>query len=279
MTHSTLSLYGLKWNPFAQDLPEEALISNSQVDYFFWRSEQLVKEGGFAMLSGDSGLGKSVTLRMLHQRLSNLRDVSIAQITRPQSSLWEFYAELGAAFNLELKMSRRWHGYKELRAKWLNHINATLMCPVLLIDEAQELLPKVLSEIRLISSMCFDSKSILTIILCGDRRLPDKFRSPELIPLGNRIKARLILEPYDKEQLVELMEESLRRAGAIELMSSGLKHTLAEHASGNPRLMMNMAHELLMLGARRNVDQLDEKLFFECFCQDKTKRTRKVAAK
>jgi type II secretory pathway predicted ATPase ExeA len=65
-----LALFGLKWNPFSPEIPEEALITNPRFDNFFFRVENLVMDGGFAMIVGDSGLGKSVSLRMLAKRLN-----------------------------------------------------------------------------------------------------------------------------------------------------------------------------------------------------------------
>jgi len=67
-----LSLYGLKWNPFAPEVPVEAFHVGARLDSFCWRVEQLVGEGGFALVTGLSGLGKSVTLRVLAERLSAL---------------------------------------------------------------------------------------------------------------------------------------------------------------------------------------------------------------
>ena len=66
MNKKLLALYGLKWNPFSPDLPSEALRVVPKVQSFCWRIEQsLVREGGFALISGDPGTGKSVVLRIL----------------------------------------------------------------------------------------------------------------------------------------------------------------------------------------------------------------------
>jgi type II secretory pathway predicted ATPase ExeA len=64
MNPSLLARYGLKWNPFSQELPTEALRLTPQAEDFLWRIEQNhVREGGFALIHGDPGTGKSVVLR------------------------------------------------------------------------------------------------------------------------------------------------------------------------------------------------------------------------
>ena len=61
----TLSLYGLKWNPFSPELPNEGLLVTPRIENFAWRVEQLVQEGGFALITGESGTVKSVALRIV----------------------------------------------------------------------------------------------------------------------------------------------------------------------------------------------------------------------
>ena len=68
------------------------------------------------------------------------------------------------------------------------------------IDEAQECAPTVLSELRLLSSVELDSRSILTVILSGDSRLKAKLESPELLPLASRVRSRLRAEPLSAAQ-------------------------------------------------------------------------------
>ncbi len=266
-----LTLYGIKWNPFLPDLPPEGLIETEQAKRFAWKIENLVMDGGFALITGEPGTGKSVTLRILYERLRNLRDVKVGTFTRPQSGLGDFYRELGAIFDVDLRASNRYGGYRALREKWKLHIESTLLRPVLLIDESQEMPAATLSELRLLSSMNFDSQNILTVVFCGDRRLAEKFRAPDLQPLGSRIRARLVTEPATKPELTALLKESIARAGNPNLMSQELITALVDHAAGNFRILTTMAAELLMEAIAREKSQLDEQLFFEVFQPQKTR--------
>ena len=88
MNQKLLALYGLKWNPFLPGLPTEAIYVSPRVENFCWRIEHAqIREGGFAMIHGDPGSGKSVALRLLAERLTRLSDVTVGVMTHPQSSL------------------------------------------------------------------------------------------------------------------------------------------------------------------------------------------------
>jgi general secretion pathway protein A len=67
MNKKLLALYGLKYNPFSSEVPVEALYPHPTLENFCWRIEHvLVQEGGFALVSGEPGMGKSVALRHYH---------------------------------------------------------------------------------------------------------------------------------------------------------------------------------------------------------------------
>ena len=260
-----LALWGLKWNPFTPDLPHDALMVTAKIDNFAWRVEQLVQEGGFALICGDSGTGKSVALRIVAQRLAALRDVSVGVLERPQSQSADFYRELGDIFSVKLRPSNRWGGFRALRERWKAHVASAHIKPVLLIDEAQEMHPNVLSELRILSSSDFDSTSLLTVILSGDGRLSELLRHEDLIPLGTRIRTRLHTEAASREELLELLRHALSKAGNAALMTAELMETLVDHAAGNYRVLMTMGADLLAHGMGREVEQLDEKLYLELY--------------
>jgi len=257
------SFFGIKWNPFANDTPSAALLTSVRTDAFCWRIEKLVYEGGFALLSGDPGTGKSVTLRLIHSKLEKIPDVCVAALSRPQSSMADFYRELGTLFQIETRSNNRWGSFKAFRERWLSHCNTTRQRPVLIIDEAQELSVAVANELRLLASFEFDSRAILTVIIAGDGRLVEKLRSPELLPLDSRIRTRLKLEAMAKDELESLLRHSLDEVGQPKLMTDDLIHTVVDHAQGNPRALMILANELLIAGLKKQVPKLDTDLFFD----------------
>lgn len=277
MNRQLLALYGLKWNPFATDVPVEALYCTPCLEAFYWRVEHaLIREGGFAMVSGEPGTGKSVVLRLLAKRLSNLRDLQVGVISLPSGRMADFYREMGDVFGLELSPHNRWGGFKKLRERWQAHMESTLARPILLIDEAQEMHPQVLNELRLLSSVQFDSRNLLSVILAGDKRLRDKLRQDELQPLGSRIRARLVTELASSETLMGCLQHLLQTAGNATLMSDALMQTLCEHAMGNYRVLISMANELLLTAAKQELAQLDEKLFLQCFASPATKSKQTI---
>jgi len=276
MKQKLLAMYGLKWNPFLPEIPLEAIAVTPKLKNFCWRVETLATQGGFALVTGEPGLGKSVALRVLVDKLSEKGDLSVGILTRPQAGLHDFYRELGDLFQVQLSPHNRWAGTRMLRERWLTHIDASLVRPVLIIDEAQEMQPMILNELRLLSAAELDSRCLLTIVLGGDLRLTEKFRAPDLLPLGSRIRVRLLLQSATPQDLVECLRHGLAAAGNPQLMAPELMTTLAEHAAGNHRILMTMAGELLDAGMQRDLKQLDEKLYLEVFAAPTTPERRGI---
>lgn len=265
MDKKLLSVFGLKWDPFSPGVPIEALHVTPRVENFCWRTENLAREGGFALVTGEPGCGKSDTLRLLVERLTGLRDVKVGVLSRPQAKLADFYREMGDLFGVQLQPHNRWGGSKVLRERWQSHIDAALFRPVLVVDEAQETQTSVLNELRLMSSSRLDSHLLLTTVLAGDGRLTERLRSEELLPLGSRMRVRLSFERTTPEEMLETLRHVLVKAGNAKLMTPELMTMLVEHSTGNYRTLMTMAGDLLAVGAQREVKQLDEKLYFEVF--------------
>jgi type II secretory pathway predicted ATPase ExeA len=266
MQHADLrEIYGLKWNPFSPDVPVEALWKSHDLDTFLWRVGRMVRDGGFALVTGEPGTGKSVALRQLAHHLAQTPDTVVGVLARPQSSIADFYREIGHLFGVPLNPHNRWAGFKCLRESWTKQVEATRCRPVLLIDEAQEVLPIVLAELRILASTDFDSRSLLTVVLAGDARLTRHFRREDLLPIASRIRVRMTLAHQKPQQLLEWINHVLDKAGRPDLMTTEVCTTLAEHAAGNLRILANMANDLLEAAAQKGLEEIDAKLYFDVF--------------
>jgi type II secretory pathway predicted ATPase ExeA len=270
-----LTLFGIKCNPFQSNIPIEALYRRPEFSSFADRVETLVLDGGIASITGDSGYGKSVMLRLLDHRLRGIRDLTVARMDSPQSNVRDFYRELSFLFSVSFISSNRFYTFQSLRKNWQDHIKSTLCRPVLIIDEAQSMITQTLSELRYLFSEEFDSKRILTIILGGDLRLPKRLKEDaELIPLNRRIRCHLQLDRLEDCEMKKMLEHVIEQAGNSQIMTSHLIDTVIGHSGGNPSTMMNICDELLSKAITTDRCQLDEKLFFELYDAVKPKTSK-----
>lgn len=272
--HDLQTRYGIKYNPFLPAIPARDLWRPPGFEAFVFRLRSLLSHGGFGVISGESGLGKSKTLHLLADWLSEHDDLSVGVMVRPQSTTGDFYRELGQLYGVDLSPANRYGGFRALRARFRKHIQTSLMRPVLLVDEAQECCSDTLTELRLLGSDNFDSVQLLTVVLCGDDRLPERFRERSLVPLGGRVRARLTLRPFEAATMSEFLDHILEQSSASALVSPGLRAALVEHSGGNLRILTVMGDELLSYAAHKELSVLDEAVFFDLFGQPRKKSRR-----
>jgi general secretion pathway protein A len=257
-----LARFGLSFHPFAAAVPPTMCQVTPEMTHVIGRCDHLILHGGFAVIVGEAGTGKSTLLRCLHARLADHTDLVTGILTRPQASVADFYRELGSLFSVSLAPHNRWAGARVLRERWLSHWGASRQRPILIVDEAQEMHLTVLNELRLLCAAELDAVSLLSVILAGDARLSEHLQERELLPLSSRIRIQYRTQAASIMELEQLLDHLLRRAGNAELMTDGLKHSLAEHACGNRRSLMHLADQLLDAAlADPGCERIDEAFF------------------
>ena len=258
--------FGLKWNPFASELPIGSLTASAELRSFFWRIENhMVRHGGFALVEGEPGSGKSAVLRMLADRLPAGDGLRVAALAHSTSRVSDFYQQMGELFGLSMPLHNRWRTFKALREVWLEHVEATRMRPLLLVDEAQDLPTNVFAELRLLSGAEFDSRAVLSAVFAADARIRPRLRTPELLPVASRIRHRHYILPSSEDELAALLDGLLADAGNPGLMTPALKQALCMQAAGNRRALMVMGDQLLAAAAEAGRSLLDEELFLQVF--------------
>jgi len=270
-TPSPLMSLGLSHRPFDPDGPVRGFTRTPQVELFCQRVMALSHRGGFALLTGAPGTGKSVALRLLADdlRRSNA-EVNIAIMERPQASLADFYRELGHCYGIRLTPHNRWAGATALRTAWRAAAEAARWRAIVLIDEAQEMQTCVLNEARLLNGEPLDAGWLLTVVLVGDDRLLERLRGAELAPLASRIRVRLRLEEQTDACLIAAVQRLAEAAGNPGLFATGVIETLVEQAAGNFRTLMQLADQVLNHALETGAASIDQRLLLAAAQVDTT---------
>ena len=203
--------------------------------------------GGFVQLTGEVGTGKTTIVRtLLAQKLDN---VDVAVVLNPRQNETEFVAaicdELGIAYPKKGTLKSR---VDALNAHLLE-AHAQGRRTVVIIDEAQNLQPEVLEQVRLLTNLETDKEKLLRIMLVGQPELSALLARPDLRQLAQRITARYHLTPLEPHETGEYIAHRLTVAGGDpKLFTPAAVQALQRHSRGVPRLV-NVLCDRALLGA------------------------------
>ena len=224
---------------------------------YFYLSEQhrealahlqygLNENGGFILLTGEVGTGKTTAWRCLVENLPT--DVDLAIVLNPRVNEVELLEticdELGIAYE-------QGSGIKSLTDKLNGHLLeacARRRRTVVIVEEAQNLSTEVLEQLRLLTNLETNESKLLQIILIGQPELLEKIAAPRLRQLRQRIVARFHLKPFDAKSVRAYINHRLSVAGASpRLFSDASVRKLAKYSKGIPRVI-NLICDRALLG-------------------------------
>jgi general secretion pathway protein A len=257
-----LSYFGLSDNPFSiAPNPDYLFMSPRHKEALAHLVFGLRESGGFVMLTGEVGTGKTTVSRKLLQQLPD--NTQVAMIINPTLSALELLATLCDELGLEYKNKHASLKYftDKLLAK-LAHNHEQGMNTVLIIDEAQHLLPEVLEQLRLLTNLETNREKLLKVVLIGQPELQQLLKRNELRQLAQRVTARYHLLPLSAPEVGAYISHRLGVAnGDIRLFSKSSLKTAFVLTGGIPRVINLLCDRALTLTFTKQIPVVPQHIF------------------
>lgn len=241
--------FGLRERPFsiAPD-PRYLFLSRRHRDGLAHLLYGVGERGGFIQLTGAVGTGKTTLTRALLEQLPP--SVDLALVLNPSVTSRELLVTICEELGIELP--NRTHSTSALMTvlrDYLLDAFARGRHTVVLIDEAQNLSPGVLEQVRLLTNLETNREKLLQIILVGQPELRDLLARPDMRQVAQRVTARFHLTPLTLGETREYIRHRLRTAGGSPLLFSHVAIVAIHRQSGGTPRLINIICDRALLGA------------------------------
>jgi general secretion pathway protein A len=245
-----LKFFGLNEKPFAiTPDPRYLYLSERHAEALAHLLYGINESGGFVQLTGEVGTGKTTIVRSLLAQAP--KDAEIALILNPRMTAPEFLLTICEELGLEVPAASgtSLKDLVDILSRHLLAAHAGGRRVVLVVDEAQNLSPEVLEQVRLLTNIETNTQKLLQIILIGQPELRELLARNELRQLAQRITGRYHLDPLSREETTAYVRHRLRVAGATtDILSPWALREVFRLSRGVPRVI-NVLSDRALLGA------------------------------
>ena len=258
-----LSYFGLSDNPFSiAPNPDYLYMSPRHKEALAHLTFGLRESGGFVMLTGEVGTGKTTVSRKLMQQLP--ANTQVAMILNPSLSAIELLATICDELAIE-------HQSQQISLKYYSDLILTKLAAnhqqgintVLIIDEAQHLQPEVLEQLRLLTNLETHREKLLKVVLIGQPELQQLLKRNELRQLAQRITARYHLLPLTASEVKSYIAHRLGVAnGDISTFSQGTINAAFRITGGIPRVINLLCDRALSLTFTKQLPVVQKHIFY-----------------
>lgn len=252
-----LKFYGLKEAPFnITPDPRFLFFAQHHREAFDHLVYGIENRKGFIELTGEVGSGKTTICRAVLASLS--QNIKTSLVLNPWLTENQLLRAILHDFGLTAKGRDRLACLESLNAFLLDQLKQGNNV-ALIIDEAQDLAPAVLEQVRLLSNLETDQHKLLQIVLCGQPELSQRLSSPDLRQLRQRITVRYRLFPLTEAELKQYIDHRLETAGwrGGEMFSDEAVNRVYTYSTGIPRLINAVCDVALLAGYVAGVRRIE----------------------
>lgn len=243
--------FGLKQEPFPQDVPLKQLYQLPSLSPVESSVQFSVMNKAIAIITGDVGSGKSTSLRYVCSKFHS-SEYAIIPLVGGNYSTMELYRQILLHFGV-LYQSYQISIMADKIRQQLLEIASRKVTPVLVVDEAHLLKRSVFAQLHTLAQFEYDSKPVLSIILCGQDYLIEHMVSSPVKPLASRVLGRNHLEAIRKEVMEEYVMHHLQIAGLTkQIFSPEALFAIHQSSGGLLRKANNICKTAMLAAAFEN---------------------------
>jgi len=259
-----LGFYGLERDPFGPTPdPDFLFMTHGHREALAQLTYAIQEHKGFILLSAEVGMGKTTLLQALRRELdgSNTAVAYVSNSMLPFQGILEYMLE-------EFEIAKPGESHVQRLVTLQNFLVErfrTGQNTVLILDEAQNLYPQTLEQIRLLSNFETTKEKILQILLVGQPELRAKLELPDLRQLSQRIGMRCTIPLLTRTGTRNYIRSRLRGGGAkdVGLFTDAALTRIAEYAGGIPRVINTICDHALLIGYADQTRRIDRDIVDE----------------
>ena len=246
------SYYGFSAMPFSKQITVENILESASFKEASGMLSLGVNQEDVLLLTGDIGVGKSVVLRSFLHTIDPQRFVPV-YVRGPHLAISEIYKTVLAGLHIHPPYSKT-----VAKLTFFKTIPELKKKPVIIIDDAQEMLDSTFTELKSLMNFELDSKNMVTLILSGQHELLHRLRMQHMASLCQRIKLWVTMHAFTCEETVRYIDHHTKLAGnPNQIFSEAAKAEIYKLSQGVPRKINVVCYNSLLKGAMEKRSVID----------------------
>lgn len=252
MNNLICNFYGFSMPPFSKNIDIQNILETKSFKEAGGMLSLGVEQEDILLLTGDIGVGKSVVLRSFLTAIDPQR-YSPVSIRGPLLTVGELYKAVLAGLQINPPYSKT-----AAKLAFFKHVPELKKKPVIIIDDAQDMLDSTLIELKSLMNFELDSKNLVTVILTGQQELLRRVRLQHLASLCQRIRLSVSMQPFACEETVRYIDHQTKLAGnQNQIFSDAAKADIFKQSQGNPRKVNVICYNSLLKSAMEQREVID----------------------